>query len=186
VTLNVPTPSIPRNTRLYIAGLAVVLIAFTTASSAQDPTVRFWATDYRHELSATYTRVQTDGSFGHPVGLNGWTASFAEKLLPAAQVVGEVGQYRRNNISVKSFLGGPQMKLNIWRVQPFVRALGGLTRVNAFNEFTLAGGGGVDVPVTSHFKVRALQCDYYRLLGGTFHGADYLRLGFGVTYGFGD
>jgi hypothetical protein len=178
--------SISKSTRVNIAGLALALFIFISAASAQDPTVRFWATDYRHEVSATYTRVQTDGSFGQPVGLNGWTVSFAEKLLPAAQVVGEVGQYGRNNISVKSFLGGPQVKLTIWRVQPFVRALGGLTRVNGFNEFTLAGGGGIDVPVTSHFRVRALQCDYYRLLGGTYHGADYLRVGFGVTYGFGD
>jgi hypothetical protein len=178
--------SISKSSCLKIAGLAAALLILSSASSAQDPTVRFWATDYRHEVSATYTRVQTDGSFGHPIGLNGWTASFAEKLLPVAQVVGEVGQYSRNNISVKSFLGGPQIKTTIWRVQPFVRALGGLSRVRGFNEFTLAGGGGIDVPVTSHFRVRALQCDYYRLFGGNYHAADYLRLGFGVTYGFGD
>jgi hypothetical protein len=178
--------AISRSTRINVAGLALAILLFTNASSAQDPTVRFWATDYRHEVSATYTRVQTDGSFGHPIGLNGWTASFAEKLFPVAQVVGEVGQYSRNNISVKSFLGGPQIKTTIWRVQPFVRGLVGLTRVNGFNEFTFTPGGGIDVPVTSHFRVRALQCDYYRLIGGNFRGADYLRVGFGITYGFGD
>jgi hypothetical protein len=50
----------------------------------------------------------------------------------------------------------------------------------------VAAGGGVDVPWTNHIRIRALQCDYYRLFGGSYPSADYLRIGFGVTYAFGE
>jgi hypothetical protein len=78
-----------------------------------------------------------------------------------------------------SFLAGPQLKVPIWRVQPFIRGLFGLSRVNGGNDFSYAAGGGLDIPWKYHLSIRAIQCDYYR-----FHATDMLRVGVGVTYSF--
>lgn|GEM_PF-3151540 len=139
-------------------------------------------------VSATYMHVHTDASFGRPLGLNGFAASFSRAMWPSTRLTGEVGHYTKNGIALTSFLAGPQAGLRIWRIQPYLSILGGLSRIKSgvgSNEFTVAAGGGIDVPFTNHIRIRALQCDYYRLFGGTYSSADYLRIGVGVAYAFG-
>ena len=51
--------------------------------------------------------------------------------------------------------------------------------------FNIAAGGGLNFLLTDHVALRALQADYYRPLGGFYHSADFLRLGFGISYQFG-
>jgi len=118
--------------------------------------------------------------------MNGWTAAIAGRLFPAVQLTAEVGSYRKTGAQIHSFLAGPQLKAHVWRIQPFVRGLFGLSRAPASNEFSVAAGGGIDVPVATHISIRALQCDYYRFLGGQHGKTDLLRAGIGITYSFGD
>jgi hypothetical protein len=136
--------------------------------------------------------VLTDGSFGRPnIAMNGFAASVTAGVLPLFQLTGDVGSYsRRGETSIKSFLGGPQLGFHLYRFQPFVHVLAGIshTSVNSQgvgNAFTVAAGGGLNVPVTPHIAIRALQAEYYRPFGGWYRSADFLRLGFGLSYQFG-
>ena len=159
-------------------------------SFAQIPTATAPGAD-SYEVSGTFTHVLTDGTFGAPIGLNGWTGSASARLLRVVQVTGEVGGYRRTGLSMYSFLGGPEVKIRVWRLQPFARGIFGASRISeklnssTTNAFSMAGGGGIDVPVADHISIRALQCDYYRFLG-RLSKTDLLRVGVGITYSFGD
>ena len=171
------------------ARTTLLLILFTTGAFAQAPipTAHSVGDESTYLISASYMRVQTDGSFSRPVGLNGFAASFSRAMWPTTRLTGEVGHYQKNGIGLNSFLAGPQAGVRIWRLQPYVSILAGLSHIDvgSSNEFTVAAGGGLDVPWTSHIRIRALQCDYYRLFGGRFPSADYLRIGAGVVYAFG-
>jgi hypothetical protein len=175
--------------RIGLLALAVVTMAGSILAQSPIPTARGMSSDHRYEVAATYTHVLTDGSFGY-VGLNGFTAAASAGVLPSVQVTGEVGSYSGSAASVKSFLAGPQVGFHIYRFQPFVRGLFGLshTSLNSQsqgNAFTIAAGGGLNFLLTDRFAIRALQADYYRPMGGTYRSADFLRLGFGVSYQFG-
>lgn len=175
--------------RIGLLALLVVMMAGSSLAQSQIPTARGMSADHRYEVAATYTHMLTDGSFGY-VGLNGFTASASAGVLPSVQVTGEVGSYSGSKVSVKSFLAGPQVGFHLYRFQPFVRGLFGLSHssVNSQsqgNAFTVAAGGGLNFLLTDHFAIRALQADYYRPVGGIYRSADFLRLGFGVSYQFG-
>lgn len=167
-----------------IVSLGILILVASTWSWAQYPAARSRGGG-AYELSGTFTHVLTDGTFNAPLGMNGWTASASGRLLPLVQLTGEVGGYRKTGVSMYSFLGGPQVKMRLWRVEPFARGLFGLSHVSGTNNFSMLGGGGIDVPVANHFSIRALQCDYYRFLGNL-SKTDLLRIGVGVTYSFGD
>jgi len=176
--------------RIGLLVLAVVTMVCSVLGQSPIPTARGMSSDHRYEVAATYTRVLTDASFGHFVRLNGFTASVSAGMLPSVLVTGEVGSYSGSKVSVKSFLAGPQVGFHIYRFQPFVRGLFGLshTSLNSQsqgNAFTIAAGGGLNFLLTDHFAIRALQADYYRPVGGIYRSADFLRLGFGVSYQFG-
>ena len=153
------------------------------------PAAHGMGAEYPWTISGTYMHVHTDASFGRPTGLNGGAASISRALWPSIRLTGEVGDYRKSGISVASFLAGPQALIRIWRVQPFLSVMPGVSHISAGvsgNQFTVAAGGGVDVPWRNHIKIRVLQCDYYRMFGGQYQGADFLRLGIGLTYSFGE
>ena len=134
--------------------------------------------------------MATDGSLGGKVGLNGFTASLGAAVMPFVQATGEVGGYYGHGVSLTSFLGGPQVGLHIYRFQPFIRGLFGIshTSINSrgfSNSFTIAAGGGLNYPLTEQLAIRALQVDYFRPYGGGYSNTDFLRLGFGISYQFG-
>jgi hypothetical protein len=176
--------------RIGLLALAVVAMACSVLAQSPIPTARGMSSDHRYEVAATYTHVLTDQSFGRFVALNGFTASASAGVLPSVQVTGEVGSYSGSKVSVKSFLAGPQVGFHIYRFQPFIRGLFGLshTSVNSQSQgsaFTIAAGGGLNFLLTDHVAIRALQADYYRPMGGMYRSADFLRLGFGISYQFG-
>ena len=109
-----------------------------------------------------------------------------------------------------AFLVGPQLKFRPSRIEPFVHALfGGARQTNTttlsiqstgnppatvatlrlrddYTAFTAALGGGIDIPVSHHITIRAIQVDYIpvftrqrdaRLVAPTANGADGLSLG---------
>ncbi len=172
------------------ARMTLLLLLFTGWAIAQAPIPAAHSgtgDEYSYLVSATYMHVHTDSSFGRPLGLNGFAGSFSRAMWPSTRLTGEVGHYTKNGIALTSFLAGPQAGVRIWRIQPYVSILAGLSRINVgnTNEFTVAAGGGIDVPWTNHIRIRALQCDYYRLFGGNYPSADYLRIGIGFAYAFG-
>ena len=177
--------------RLGRPWLGVGVIAFISSFGVtQSPTARGPFSYHPYEASATFAHMATDGSFGGSVGLNGFTASVGAAVMPFVQATGEVGGYFGRGVSLTSLLGGPQVGFHIYRFQPFVRGLFGIshTSINsrAFgNSFTIAAGGGLNYPLTDQLAIRALQVDYFRPYGGGYSGADFLRVGFGITYQFG-
>jgi len=172
-------------------GPALVVFTFISClGMAQSPAARGMSSYHPYEAAATFAHMATDGSLGGNVGLNGFTASVSAGVMPLVQATGEVGGYYGHKISLTSFLGGPQVSFHIYRFQPFIRGLFGLshTSINsrAFgNSFTIATGGGLDFPLTDQIAVRALQVDYFRPYGGGYSSADFLRVGFGISYQFG-
>src|SRR5690242_843318 len=123
--------------------LLICLLIGWAFAQAPIPTARGGGDEYPYLVSATYMHVHTDGSFSRPLGLNGFAGSFSRAMWPSTRLTGEVGHYAKNGTSLTSFLAGPQAGVRIWRVQPYVSILAGLSRINAgssSNEFTVAAG----------------------------------------------
>lgn len=171
-----------------VVTLAVVFFASSVSAKAQ--TARALTSYHPYEVAGTFSHMLTDGSYGSATTMNGWTASAAANIISLAQVTGEVGAYYGKGVALKSFLAGPQATFHIYRFQPFIHGLFGIshTSINSRSEgngFTIAAGGGVNFLLTDHIAVRALQMDYYRPSGSIYRNADFLRVGVGVSYQFG-
>jgi hypothetical protein len=150
------------------------------------PTATGPGSNHPFEVAGTFTHVLTDGTYVDTATLNGWTASASAAVFPLVKATVEIADYYGNHTSMKSFLGGPQVGFRIYRFEPFVRGLFGVSHAPGATPFTIAAGGGINMELTDHIALRLLQMDYYRLYGGgAKNGADYLRIGFGVAYEFG-
>lgn len=178
----------------HIVRLLALLAALAGCSFAQAPIPTAKAGpfgDYRYQVSASFAHVLTDQEFGAPSTMNGWTASLSRGIFPFLQVTGEVGRYSGSGSSITSFLAGPRVSFRVSRFRPFVRGLFGLSHAGGNltgNAFSAAAGGGVDMLWKEHFGFRLLQMDHYQVVfgNGSSHGSDYLRIGFGVIYEFGE
>ena len=171
---------------------ALVLAVIFAAQFAlgQGPMARGMTSYHPFEVTGTYSHMLTDGSLGGPVSLNGFTASASANIISLAQATAEVGRYSGKGVALTSFLAGPQAGFRIYRFQPFIRGLFGLSHTSISsrsvgNSFTIAAGGGLSYFLTDQIAIRALQVDYYRPIGGPYSSADFLRIGFGVSYEFG-
>jgi hypothetical protein len=72
-------------------------------------------------------------------------------------------------VSQDNYLIGPRVKLrHFWRATPYVKALGGFSNMdfgayNGSGRFTtVALGGGVDLKITRHWSVRAIDAEYQK------------------------
>ena len=172
--------------QVYLFLLATISCCSYGYAQSQMPTARGVSSYHPFEIAATFTHVLTDQTYVNAPTLNGWTVSASAPVLPLIKATAEVGDYYGPHGSLKSFLGGPQLGFRLYRFQPFVRGLFGVSRTSGATPFTMVGGGGIDMALTDHFALRLLQMDYYRLHGGGApDGADYLRVGFGIAYEFG-
>ena len=157
-------------------------------------------------------KVEVFGGYSvvhHPEGrgslnLHGWNASIAGNLNDWFGVVGdfeghygspEVFTFSVGDIREHSFFGGPKIAYRKnERFTPFGHALFGMTRSSvetfglgfpADRAFATAFGGGLDVKLTDHIAVRAVQADWVQ----THFDRDRqnsLRLSFGVVFRFGE
>ena len=174
-----------RSKQVYLFLLAIISLPYGFAQSPL-PTGKAVSSYHPFEIAATYTHVLTDNTYVNTPTLNGWTASASAPVLPLIKATVEIGDYYGPHTSMKSFLGGPQVGFRLYRFQPFVRGLFGVSHTAGATPFTIAAGGGINMDITDHLALRLLQMDYYRLHGGGApDGADYLRIGFGVAYEFG-
>ncbi len=106
--------------------------------------------------------------------------------------------------SAYTFLGGPRVSLrNHTRLTPFAQALFGVMHATAVsicptctnilpaqNAFALTAGGGLDIRLTHHFAVRAVQGEYFmtrfdNLTTGKSASQTDVRLSAGLVYRFG-
>jgi hypothetical protein len=75
--------------------------------------------------------------------------------------------HETDGISQDNYLIGPRYQIRrIWRLRPYVKALGGFSNMN-FGEgigtgrfTTVAFGGGVDLHLTRRWSVRAIDAEY--------------------------
>jgi outer membrane immunogenic protein len=155
---------------------SILLFAGASAAMAQD--------SYNGDAAAAYHWVRANagpgqcGCFGmNGGGLSGswnfhtsWSAvaDFSAEHIGKAPVTG-------NSLTLTSFLVGGRYKIpQPWlegdhKPQPFAQILLGVAHAgggeagvaDGSHRFATRIGGGIDVPLTSHFSVRVIQLDYY-------------------------
>jgi outer membrane immunogenic protein len=160
------------------------------------------------EIGADYNYVRTNappdgcGCFS----LHGGNAWFAYNFTHSFAVVAEVSRQRASNIAgsgedltLTSYLFGPRYS---WRKSrhfvPFGQVLLGAAHAGGSfaddsslgpsNAFAFIAGGGLDIGITRHFAIRAMEADYYRTqFGNDLNGRqNNLRLSAGIIFRFGE
>ena len=112
-------------------------------------------------------------------GSTDYTTTFGSPVVTTQGIV-PAGTYSANG-TMKTFLFGPVIKARRKHFEPFAEALFGLSHVNAYanlskvialapastfrvqgsqDPFTLAAGGGIDIPLSSVIAVRLAEVDY--------------------------
>lgn len=162
------------------------------------------------ELGADYNYVRANappdgcGCFSMH-GANAW---FAYNFTHSFAVAAEVSSQRASDISgsgqdltLTSYLFGPRVSWHkSGHFAPFAQVLlGGAHASGSFasdssgfagsaNSFAVIAGGGLDIAITRHFAVRALEADYYRtqFSNGLNDRQNNLRLSAGVIFRFGE
>jgi outer membrane immunogenic protein len=182
---------------LFLA--AVMLFAGASAANAQDT--------YSGDLAAVYHWVRSNAGPGDCgcFGLNGGGLSGSWNFHGRRSVVADIsaehtgsGAPIGNSLTLTSFLAGARYQIpQRWfegnhRPQPFAQILLGSTHVgggvagvaDGSFEFATRVGGGVDVPLNSHFAVRAVQIDYYltTFANSTNNHQNNFLLGAGMVY----
>jgi outer membrane protein with beta-barrel domain len=192
------------------AGLAALFCFLTSAPSwaqaASEPPVQVFA-GYAY-LHAEPLAHQFTGSDDH-----GWNTSVMANVNSWLTVVGDVAGRYGSTITtgpvvgppafkgttrpyMYSYLLGPQVTYRSNRFAPFAHALFGLARERTGmnevdfvspqtdNGFATKLGGGLDLAVTPHLAVRAVEADYFR--ASVFNQSqNSFGLSFGIVLGFG-
>jgi outer membrane immunogenic protein len=163
----------------------------------------------RMEVGGEYSFVNTNAPPGGCgcFSMNGGTGWFAYNLSPNLAVIGEIGgEYAPNidhtsaDLSLTSFLGGARYSRRWFKeMAPFgqlllggAHASGALTppssgQSSSANAFAMVAGGGMDLEMSRHWKVRLIEVDYFltRFDNGSNDHQNNLRVSLGVAYRFG-
>ena len=163
----------------------------------------------RMEVGGEYSFVNTNAPPGGCgcFSMNGGTGWFAYNLFPNLAVIGEIGgEYASNidhtsaDLTLTSFLGGARYSRNWFKeMAPFgqlllggAHASGALTPTSSgqpgsANAFAMVAGGGMDLEMSRHWKVRLIEVDYFltRFDNGSNDHQNNLRVSLGVAYRFG-
>jgi outer membrane immunogenic protein len=158
--------------------LLAALLLFTSASAA------FAQDSFSGDIAATYHWVRSNAGPGDCgcFGLNGGGLSGSWNFNGPWSVVADLsaehtggGAPIGNSLTLTSFMAGARYQVSQHlfegkhQPQPFAQILLGSTHAGggvagvadgAF-EFSTRIGGGLDVPLNSHFAVRVVQIDYY-------------------------
>jgi outer membrane immunogenic protein len=181
----------------FVAGLAGLTVAGASAQVA------------RMEVGGEYSFVHSNAPPGGCgcFTLNGGTGWFAYNLFPNLAVVGEVGGGYASNIdhtsadlTLTSFLGGARYTRRwVKDMAPFGQVLlggahasGALTptssgQSSSANAFAMVAGGGMDLELSRHWKLRLIEVDYFltRFDNGSNDHQNNVRISIGVGYRFG-
>ncbi len=131
------------------------------------------------------------------VNLNGWEAQATYNFTRWLGATADFGGYYARpapfaDFNEYTFLFGPSVSLRTPHITPFAHALFGVSHLydGAFpnapieNPFTLALGGGIDVPVKGVFVIRPIQLDWIRA-NYSYHANNILRISTGVAFRLG-
>ncbi len=163
----------------------------------------------RVEVGGEYSFVNTNAPPGGCgcFSMNGGTGWFAYNLFPNIAVIGEIGSEHASKIdhtsadlTLTSFLGGVRYSRRWFeKMAPFgqlllggAHASGALTPTSSgqsgsANAFAMVAGGGMDLEMLRHWKVRLIEVDYFlnRFDNGGNDHQNNLRVSLGVAYRFG-
>jgi outer membrane immunogenic protein len=139
--------------------------------------------------------------------LNGGSGWVGFNIARSVGIVGEIASQHASGIvgtggdlTLTSFLAGPRYTwTKAARFAPFVQVLlggahasgslapGGSVLSGSANAFAMTAGGGLDIGLTRHIALRALQADYYltHFDNGTNDHQNNLRISAGVIFRFG-
>ena len=178
---------------------AMFLLGCAPALHAQD--------SFSGDAAATYHWVRTNAGPGECgcFGLNGGGLSGSWNFHGPWSVVADFsaehassGAPVGNSLTLTSILAGARYQIpQRWlegnhQPQPFAQILIGSTHAgggvagvaDSSFEFSTRIGGGIDVPLTSHFAVRVIQIDYYltTFANATNDHQNNLLVGAGIVY----
>jgi len=142
--------------------LLVTLLVPGILSAAEAPRIQFFG---------GYTRMQFDSKvfgFNDTTGLNGGTIGGAFNLAPYFGIKTQISIETGPNVRSRDWLIGPQGMYSKWGILFFGHVLFGTaeTRIHVPNvveeDHARAEqfGGGVDIPISERFSIRAVQVDY--------------------------
>lgn len=183
---------------VVVAAVAIGLAGGSRAQQASGLTPQF-------EVSGDYSYVRANAAnSGGGYNLNGGSASFAYNFSDRVAVVADGGLYRFGGLpsglssTMYTYLFGPRFTFRkVSHFTPFAQVLVGGGRLNASsggisageNAFSMAIGGGVDVPFSRHFSIRVIQADYlltrFNGISGTAETQNNVRVSAGIIFRFG-
>jgi hypothetical protein len=169
-------------------GLAVL---FSPALAAQKlPALEAWG---------GYSHLRFEGTklaFSDQLNLDGWNAGLSlPHLYQGLGVAADISGHYTSEVEQYNFLLGPQYSFDWKRVRLYGHGLFGKARTRlrqpgstqlepSFLGRAIAFGGGVDVPLSLRFSLRAAEADY--LLTSSFGSTQHnIRLSTGLIYRFG-
>jgi hypothetical protein len=149
----------------------------------------------RIAVEAGYSFMRFDSStigFADYSNLQGANGSLTYNLTPGFGVTAEVGGEYGNNLQVAGWMVGPQVYHRFWGVNFFAHGLFGQaqTKLTIGTDVTntgraIAGGGGVDFPISERFSIRPIQVDFINT--HTFNaGQNNLRFSAGLVFRWGE
>jgi outer membrane immunogenic protein len=161
------------------------------------------------DAGVNYTYVHTNAPPGGCgcFPLNGGSGWLGFNFTHSFAVVGEVASQHGSDSStggdlmLTSFMAGPRYSVNHrGRFRPFAQALLGASHASGSlapgsanisgspNAFAMAAGGGLDISLSRHLALRAIQADYYltHFDNGVNTRQNNLRLSVGLVVRFGD
>jgi peptidoglycan-associated lipoprotein len=158
------------------------------------------------EVGANYNYVHTNAPPGGCgcFALNGGSAWVGVNLTRSFGIVGEVasqhGSDSTGDLMLTSYLAGPRYTVHGFdRFKPFAQVLFGGAHASGSlapgsasisgspNAFAMTGGGGLDIGLTEHILLRAIQADYYltHFDNGVNTRQNNFRIGAGLVIHFG-
>ncbi len=181
--------------RLVASFLGVLLLSLSGYGQAEGPRV---------EVKGGYQLFLRDSGPGGNAKNNGWTAGATAYLNRWLGITAEFGGiYDSGTLPLYGpwkwreyqFLFGPTFKYRAHRhLEPYGHALFGVDHATfniapsppilsgpvTNNDFAMAFGVGVDVPISPHFAVQVGNVDYFRV--GTSNASHGVRLSTGVQF----
>lgn len=189
----------------HILATALVTLLFVLAlgSPARAQWTPYATPEFEASGAFSYTRAY--GTNSGAFNLVGGSAEFSYHFRHWLAVTADGGAYNFRGFpsgissNLYTYAGGPRITWrNRRRFTPFVQALVGGGRLTASsggvkageNSVVLITGGGIDLPISERFTIRAGQAEYlltkFALTNGAAATQHNLRLSFGVVFRFGN
>jgi outer membrane immunogenic protein len=183
--------------------LSLATMAFFASVSTHAQTNSQPAPEPRPELAVEYNYVHSNAPPGDCgcINLNGGSASFAWPLrVWHLSLVGDVAAVHAGSISsehddltLSTYTVGVRYspQVHAWHLQPWGQVLVGGAHasgslVSGGGAFASLVGGGIDVPLTRRFSIRALEADYLVTMfgNGSNNHQNSLRIAAGMVLHF--